>query len=337
MAKERKIIISGHADQDRAPEWLKESNAAAIDKYAGSELDSEKVDTAEEVEEAVEEIEEVVEEESEIEEIEDEVADIESEVEDLPVAVVDKKAKKLEEQKGVVKKIGKLTAEKKAAEERVRELEARLAARPAPQLIQGIVAEDHLINPATKQRVDMPRASDYAHNTALYLEDMQAYNNLKQRVVHAVTSYDTKQQVEAYKKELIEKEYQPRLRDAQKRYADFAEKVNNPGQIALEAKHPWLLDVLKESEFGPDIVYKLADDQDQLAEMRDMSAPQLAKFIGKLEAKEEMKVKPRTTSSAPKPINSAGKLGGMVSGTVKTKSVESWTTADWKKSLKTRR
>lgn len=273
------------------------------------------------------------------ESVEEPEADIEEEQKVKPVT--SKKAEPLpdEVQQSIQRRINKIVAQKKQADDRVRELEAKLNSyqAPLPNIIPQIVESDWLVRPDTKQRVDMPKAADYADNLPQYFEDMRRYDALKQQVIHAVTSYERKNQGEQIKAGQLDAEYLPRVEEARTKYADFDKTINTADQKALEDAHPWVVNVLKESEYGPDIVYKMGKNPDYLRHLRSLPSHDLLKEIGKLEAMEEMSVKPRSVSAAPKPISSAGKLGGMASGSVKAKSFETMSLRELKDKLKPRR
>lgn len=256
----------------------------------------------------------------EVDEIEgEEVADEEEqEDEELPS---DKKRESLppKVQASIDKRIAKEVAKRKAVEDEVKHIRAQLElvqAAPPPEL-NLMVGDDWLVRPDTKERVEMPRAAAYGGDVAQYMEDMAKFNNLRQRVVTAVTSYHRKQTAEQVQMQVIEAEYKPRLNAATEKYKDFVQVVDSPEQRALEAAHKWVVPTLKESEYGPDIVYLLGKDKALLKEMINMSPSQVAKQIGKLEAQLEMSVKPRTTSAAPKPIRSAAQTGSKVAASIK--------------------
>ena len=299
----------------------KKTGVKSVEAIEETVIDQEvEEEVAEEVEDAIEESEaEEVGEESETEEVEETE---ESEEEDET-----DKSKKHESlppkiQASIDKRIAKEVAKRKAIEDEVRVMREQLQAKApvTPPNLHLVVGEDWLVRPDTRERVEMPRAANYADNVTQYIEDMTKFNNLRQQVVHAVTSHHQKQTSEQYKQQRIESDYKPRMQAALDKYNDFAQAVDTQEQREFEAAHTWAVDVLKESEYGPDIVYLLSKDKDLLREMKTMSPPQVAKTIGKLEAKLEMSVKPRSVSSAPKPISSASRTGGKVSASTKVRS-----------------
>jgi hypothetical protein len=334
LSKKLASITVGNTDtSDAAFQALK----AEIQKPTINSVEPDDVDDQEALADEVEAIEEIE------EALEDDLIEESEVVEEEPILEVVKKVdKKLdpEQQDAVQKRINKLVAQRKSVDEENRVLKAKLESyqAPVPANIPEIVGDTWLIRPDTKQRVEMPRAADYEGNTPLYMEDMYKFNNLKNQVINAVTSHHRQESSKtAYVNQIKDDYLTTKLPAARAKYKDFEAVVISPEQESLEKAHPWIVEALMESEYGTDIVYKLGKHPEYLRELTSMKPANVMKEIGKLEAMEEMTVKPRTVSAAPKPISSAGKLAGTGAASVKTKSFEEMSISQLKERLKTRR
>lgn len=332
------VISGGQEDESKATPGI----IAASQELSAKEPVLEEINNVSDPIEKEFEQEEIAAPESEIELDVNEDEDVEEEqavsedVEDEPVKD-DKKREPIPDkvQQAIDKRIAKEVAKRKALEEENRLLKASAApqAPVIPPEFHQIVGDDWVIRPDTKERVEMPKAADYNGNVAQYMEDMAKWNNLRQRVGNAVISYHQKQQGELSKQQRIDREYDERVRGFINDHPDFLNAINTPEQNAFERSHPWVVNLLKESEHGAGIVYRLSKHKDLLRQMSTMSPSQVAKEIGKLEALEEMAVKPRSASSAPKPISSSAKSGGKVSADLRTKSFEDLSISELRKRM----
>lgn len=330
------VIAGGQEKEEAATPMIKEANAVLEAQETVNDEPKEASLTEIEPEQVVSESED---DGLDLSAIEDEVeAEKSEEAEEEPV-LKGKKHEPLPDhvQHAIDKRIAKEVAKRKAAEEeakRLREDFRNDRAATLPPEFHQIVGDEWVIRPDTKEKIEMPKAANYNGDVAQYMEDMAKFNNVRQRVIHAVTSYHQKQMSEQNQLQRVEDGYQPRLQRAMEKYPDFAQAVSSPEQAAFEQAHKWVVPLLKESEYGTEIVYRLSKHKDLLRQLTSMTPAQVAKEIGKLEALEEMAVKPRAASSAPKPIGTSSKLGGVVSGDLRAKTFEDMSIGDLKTRLR---
>lgn len=122
--------------------------------------------------------------------------------------------------------------------------------------------------------------------------------------------------------EQIAKGFQAREQEAEKRYPDYREKLSAVDDVKLPPSHARLL---LESEAGPDIAYKLAQDRAELERFTQLSPIQAAKAVAKLEAAFESPApqeeeQPRV-SKAPPPIRPVASKSTSAAVDVKTASL----------------
>lgn len=335
----KKIDSIEVANTDTSKEAFEALKSEMLKDTINSESSEAHVDDTEE--QADHEIEQVIDEEVEVND--EAIEEVESEESEVVEDTQSKKDKTLApaEQDAVQKRINKLTAQRKAVDEENRLLRAQLESIKAPQQVDvpEIIGEDWFIRPDTREKITMPKAADYAGDAPLYFEHMNKFNNLKAQVVNAVEKFKQSETLKASEANLIKEEYlKEKLPGALERYKDFYEVVGTDAQNEFEAKHPWAVEALMESDVGTDIVYKLNKNPAYLRALIGMKPAAVLKEIGRLEAMEETKAKPRMVSSAPKPISPTLKTGGAGIGlSTKQKSFEELSTKELKERLRNRR
>jgi hypothetical protein len=313
MSKQRNIQVRGHEDPSRAPSFnipegvalpneLLEVKEVALEPVAEPEVVEQDVPAVEQEELQSQALEEVEAEEPK-EEAEQQVDDDSEDNAALPSDV----------QALIQKRIDKLTRQKKEAQEREQVLRQEfdaLRASSAPVLpqIPQVYGDDWYMDPMSRQRVDMPKADDYANNTPKYFEDMRRFTLEKEKLQGAVKHH----QLKLYADQQAQAEYNKRAQAAIKeRYPDFVKVVDTPLMSAVfDHSHVEARDIIRDSEKGPDIAYYLGKNPDILSAMQNMTRAQVLREIGRLEGLMESTLKPKTVSKAPAPVKSAGNLSG---------------------------
>lgn len=163
-------------------------------------------------------------------------------------------------------RFSELTGKARAAEERAAAAEARLAELEGKKVKE--VAEKP--EPDPKDYTDF---NDYTDALA----DWKADKRLAER---EATDKKAKDEAEAAK---VMKAWNERLESAKERYEDFHEIVTS----ANTEYEPVVRKILIESEYGPDVLYHLSNDDADAAKFAKMNIDQQIKFIGRLEGKFE--------------------------------------------------
>jgi hypothetical protein len=163
-------------------------------------------------------------------------------------------------------RFSELTGKARAAEERAAAAEARLAELEGKKTQQ--VAE--------KPAPDPKDFSDFDDYTEA-LGEWKAEKKLAERAVS-----DKKAKDEAKAAEVM-KAWNERLESAKERYEDFHEIVTS----ASVEYDKLIQKILIESEYGPDVLYHLSNDDTDAAKFAKMNVDQQIKFIGRLEGKFE--------------------------------------------------
>lgn len=125
----------------------------------------------------------------------------------------------------------------------------------------------------------------------------------KQRVLQAQTEFQ--KAIQAHNK---------RVEAFVKTHDDFHEVVEDVDDIPLSIA---IQEVILSSENGPELMYSLAKNREELERINALSpiaaARELGKFEAKIKAQSESRPKKKTTTKAPKPLSAiGGKSGGSV-------------------------
>ncbi len=182
-------------------------------------------------------------------------------------------------------RFSELTAKARAAEERAVAAEARATAaeaKAAPEKAPAIAAERDAIGPE-------PKAADYT-DAFDYAKDLAEWSTSK--ALHERDKADAEREQNKVREKVVDG-WKTRVEAIKAEKPDWAEMIaSSKGQVCDAAR-----DSLIESEFGPRIVYDLAEDDELAAKVSAMKPADQVKWIGKQEAKYEAAAE---TKSEPK-------------------------------------
>jgi len=186
----------------------------------------------------------------------------------------------------LVTRFSELTTKARAAEERAAAAEAKLAEMEGRKAKESATTE----KPAPEAK-DFSDFDDYTDAVA----EWKADKKLAER-----EASDRKAKEEARAGEVL-KAWNTRIESAKDRYSDFHEIVTS-SPVEYEKV---IQKVLIESEFGPDVMYHLSNDDKDAAKFMKMNVDQQIKFIGRLEGKFEAELesqKEEAEEEAPKKL-----------------------------------
>jgi hypothetical protein len=245
-------------------------------------------------------------------------------------------------------RIDELVGKEKAAERRAEELEAKLAElaaklpqdepKPAPKQVEADDTE--------------PKPNDENEDgTAKYPLGEFDPNFIRALTKHTI-SYEREQALVQQKQELarqaedkqkaeLQSKWQEKLTPAQERYPDFVEKgqqLTDTFSGINEAYGEYLSATLMSMDYGPDVLYYLANNPDEASKIVN-SGPNMATVaLGRLEAKfadaDETKQKARPkVSNAPAPPGRVNKGSSVSRPSVKpdTDDLDAFETSFFKK------
>lgn len=166
--------------------------------------------------------------------------------------------------------IERLKAEKREAEKRAREAEKELE----------------------RLKAEKPKREDF-EDEADYLEARLDYRDTmnRRKAIESETEEARRRAEEA--RALAWRE---RLAEAKRELPDIEQVISDPS-LPIPAH---VAQILMDSDYGPQVAYKLARNPSLAAEIAQMSDREAARAIGRLEA--EASPKPRKISSAPPPV-----------------------------------
>lgn len=200
-------------------------------------------------------------------------AEIDAETEsDEPKTEEPKKKGKL------VSRFSELTTKARAAEERAAAAEAKLAE------MEGKKAKESA--PKARPEPDPKDYTDFEDYT-----DAKADWKMEIKLAEREAA-DKKAKEEAAAGEVM-KAWNTRIESAKERYADFHEIVTS----ASTEYEPVIRKILIESEFGPDVLYHLSNEDADAAKFSKMNIDQQIKFIGRLEGKFEAELEAQKNES----------------------------------------
>ena len=180
----------------------------------------------------------------------------------------------------------KLTTDRREALDKVAALEAKVAAQEAK------------LNPPESVPDKEPDPTQYT-DIAKYRDDLKKWER-------AEVLREQKEAATEAEQARIESEWTDRIKHAVTAIPDFQSTVNSTNVAVPD----WVRDAIKSSELGPQILYRLAKDQEEAEKINKMTPVAAVRYIGKLEAaldknpeeKAEEKPVPKA-SNAPAPIN----------------------------------
>jgi len=179
----------------------------------------------------------------------------------------DDEAKEEKPKKGkLATRFSELTGKARAAEERAAAAEARLAELEGKKAKAVVESPE----PDPKEFADF---NDYTDAVA----EWKAEKKLAERAANEVKAKE-----EAKAQEVM-KGWNERIESAKERYEDFHEIITS-SDVQYE---PVVRKVIMESEYGPDLLYHLSNDDKDAAKFKQMTTDQQIKFIGRLEGKFE--------------------------------------------------
>lgn len=126
----------------------------------------------------------------------------------------------------------------------------------------------------------------------------------------------------------IEDKYGARVEEAEEKYDDFHQVVNNPKLHVSDA----MAETIKSSDIGPDIAYWLGNNPKESARIASLTILQQAKEIGLIESRLTANPMTKKTTTAPTPIKPVTTSRASSSGVVDTtdpRSVASMSTSEW--------
>lgn len=136
------------------------------------------------------------------------------------------------------------------------------------------IAEGRQAPPAAPSRSDFATDEDFQAAMIDHRVDVRAQK------VAADTAQQTAQQYQQDAERAVDDTYNQRVQAAAARMPDFVDVVGK-ADIKITAD---MLQALKESEHGPDIVYQLAKNPEEAQRLASMSTRQLDREIGRMEA-----------------------------------------------------
>ncbi len=163
------------------------------------------------------------------------------------------------------------------------------------------------LTPQPKENVaKRPSWDDYAaqgKTSEQYFEDLADYK-ADERITKVLSKQKEDQQQQNWQREQrkLQSDFQKKASEFAKTTPDF-EKVTQENDIDMS---PALGHALLESDKGPELAYYLAKNLDEAEELNKMSYGQIARHLGRLEAKIESKPVQVKTTTAPAPINPVG-------------------------------
>ena len=188
---------------------------------------------------------------------------------------------------------------RKAAQEALKasEAEANERARAAQEQLERVrKAAQGLKRPT---QADYPDYEEYqaalgawANVTALDQRELQRLEAEAQREQAAVEAVKQRKQAE------VAQNWEAQMADARVKYPDFdAVALNDSVPIT-----PEIAQFIADSDVGTDIAYAIGKDHSIATKMHGLSPVEMARAFGRLEAQLSAP-KPKTTSTAPEPIN----------------------------------
>lgn len=173
--------------------------------------------------------------------------------------------------------IDRLKQEKREAEKRAKEAEAELA----------------------KLKVEKPKREDFDDD-----DDYQDARHLyRERQARREAAQSTVESARAEAERVRFAEWQQRVEAAKDDIPDIEQVITDP-RVNITQQTAMLL---MESDYGPQVAYKLARNPSLAAEIARMSERDAARAIGRLEA--EASPQPRKISSAPPPVDTVTTRG----------------------------
>lgn len=200
------------------------------------------------------------------------------------------KSEKEKKRNSVQERISEITRQRREAEAKAAELEARLK-------------QYESANPQTE---DEPTLADFDYNEAEYVKALRAYNQ-KQSTLAArqARAEEFKEEVERLKQQTQKatvETFQARSQDFAAEHADYYQTIQSPGFQQSQAT----IQAVLNSDNGPALAYHLAKNPDLNDNINRMSPVQALMELGRIEAKLTQPVAPKTTSSPP-PVKPVGK------------------------------
>ncbi len=203
-------------------------------------------------------------------------------------------------QGGIEKRIGKLTARAKAAEEQL-EVERQHRALMQQQLQATIAQQQNAptVDPNAPTEPDPARyanPNDYTKAYAHYIVNSNTYHTQKASKAQYVSE--------------LENRYAQKVAEAKDKYDDFDKVVAKADSaLAVYNNHPYMSEFLltiKESSSGADMAYYLGANPQEVTRLLSMSPRAAAVEMGRIENR--LNVPPKVKSNAPKPAtNTVGK------------------------------
>lgn len=248
----------------------------------------------------------VIEEPAQTEEVSTELgADVEPEIEEVkeevaPV-VADEKTPA-----SVNKRLNKMYAEKRAAEEKAThearrsyELEQELARARTQQAPQGASNYDPYAPqpPNAKSEIYAADSQAYIRDCVRYERDMLVYDSHKAQARQQQARF-------AEEQARIANEHKKRIESAHERYADYEEKIAGLDSINVSPDSPtfaMLSSTLIGMDNSADILYYLSTNLDECQEMLQKNPYHAAAHLGKISAKLEAPIT-RKVANAPPPL-----------------------------------
>lgn len=234
-------------------------------------------------------------------ETEEEESKDESEDQDESESEDESEKAKPKKKGGFQRKIDKLTARERAANERAERLEAELAA------LKGAAAVKK------PDQVETAKAADGKPDPNKF----ESYDEY----VEKLTEWKLEQKEAKERQAKLESEHKSKLQTHHDRERAFAEKTDDYKELLADVNYlkgipGGASEVIVTSEIGPEIMYELAKNPKELERIKTLSDAAAAAAIGKIEARlskpAEVKPEPKKITSAPKPPTPVGTGRGTV-------------------------
>lgn len=185
------------------------------------------------------------------------------------------------------------------------------------------------IDELTRQKHDALRDRDYWQNKAKELEakispDMSYDDELivKMRREGATERAEAAEATVAF---AVEQQWQLLREEARSKWADYEQVEHRVGATIP----PEMVELIKESEVGADVAYHLGKNPREVTRLAQMSGKQLAKEIGRLEAR---LTAPRAAANVPpapvRPVNGIAAGGSADPGTMSMSEYAAWRKAN---------
>lgn len=161
----------------------------------------------------------------------------------------------------------------------------RMAAETRAEKLQRELEEERAKSrPATVQKEDKPPKPEDFATVAEYTDALTDYKVEKKFAAEKARQEQARLDAE---KTAREEQFAKRLMASKEKYSDFDEVMKTLAGSEMDRVHQDVVEYLQESDFGGDLMYHLAKNQETLDRLRKLSPRRFIAELGKLETKWE--------------------------------------------------